>query len=767
MRCSVWILFSLASAFAQQGTLRFDKISKYDRGAEPVSFGMPFPSGVLRDGEHFGVVDGTRALPTQMRVTSRWPDGSVRWALVRSLVDLPGSREKQVSWAIGARGEARDSVSCRREGDGSLVVSTGPLLARIPASGFFPLTDVRLNGQAVPARMTGFTFEAGAKRWSTAEAGPVKLEVVEEGPVAVLVRVTGRHGVAESPLDFTAELLFFAGKPYVQVDYRAFLARGAQEEVFDRWSWSAEMGQPAARVREVHGHYGLNLKEATDRVGYSFGLREFRFDAVEHSMQSYWGDFWCDWTGTGPGMAVTLRQAQQNFPKAMEASSRAVTLSLYPASSEPLRFPLGAAKSHQLLLHFHPAAMPVKELSARSLEFQIPDIPKLDAAWYARAAVWDDPVFGVEQSRRVSALLYDILDNRPVGTGIWNFGDEVEWGYTGQGRGKDDVVWLNNEYDFAHLLALHYARTGERRFLDYAFANARHWRDVDIAWVSPDPLRQGGHIAHSPRHVTGSVTVSHQWVEGLFDAWHLFGDETARQAALAVGENILRQMARPEYREAAKSSTRDMGWALRAMLALYRETGDERYRQSAAPIVELFKRWHAERPGLLAPYTDHSEARVVFMNSLTLVSLARYERRFPDPALRRLILEETDDLLRTMRNANGLFVYKELPSLEFQGTSLLPLQLLGEAYRLSGDSKYLEAGLPELENFLDNMNGRFEIHTGAAEKFGHSGGGYTRTLFYPPGGKFVGVCLTPLFEFLDAARETGIGRQLDWQLRVK
>ena len=607
--------------------------------------------------------------------------------------------------------------------------------------------------------MTGFTFHSGPQRWSTADAGPVQLAVIEQGPVALLIRVTGHHGAPGSPLDFTADLLFFAGKPYVQVDYRAFAARGPKEQTFDRWLWSAETTVPATRLREAHGHYGISLKESTDRVAYSFGLTEFRFDAVEHEMQSYWGDFWCDWTGPGPSLAVTLRQAQQNFPKAMEATSRALTIALSP---DPLVFPLGAAKSHQFLLHFHSPDVTAKELSARSLQFQIPDIPKLESSWYARTAVWDDPVFHAPPARRASALLYDVLDNRPVGTGIWNFGDEVEWGYTGQGRGKDDVVWLNNEYDFAHLIALHYARTGERRFLDYAFANTRHWRDVDIAWVSPDPYRQGGHIAHSPRHFTGSVTPSHQWVEGLFDAWHLFGDETARQAALAIGENILRQMSRPEYRDAAKSSTRDMGWALRALLALHRETGEDRYRRAALPIVHLFKRWHAERPGLLAPYTDHSEARVAFMNSLTLVSLARYHRRFPDPELKQLILAETDDLLRTMRNANGLFVYKELPSLEFQGTSLLPLQLLGEAYRLSGNVKYLEAGLPELENFFANANGRLEFHTGAAEKFPHSGGGYTRTLFYPPGGKFIGINLTPLFEFLDAAKDTKIPQLLDW-----
>ncbi len=755
-------------AFAQQGMLNFAKISKYDRAAEPVAFGMPFPAGVLRDAAALELRDGSAIVPTQVRVTSRWPDATVRWAFVRALVNLPGNRAKQITWTIAGRATpAPAPLKAERAADGSLLVSTGPLTARIPSRGLLPLADVKLNGVAFPGRMAGFVLRSGTQTWSTAGAGPVKIEVVEQGPVALVVRVSGRHGGDASPFDFSATLTFWSGKPYVELDYRILAARGAKEQAVDSWTWSAETESAAVRLREGHGHYGLRLQESDQNVSYTFGVREFRFEAVEHEMQSYWGDFWCDWVGASSGLAVTLRQAQQNFPKAMEASPRAMTLSLYPAAETALGFPLGAAKSHQMLLHFHPPTLDVKEISARSLQFQIPDVPTLDAAWYARARVWDDPVFEVPPSRRASALLYDVLDNRPVGTGIWNFGDEIDWGYTGQGRGKDDVVWLNNEYDLTHHMFLHYARTGERRFLDYAFANARHWRDVDIAHVSGDPLLRGGHIAHSPKHVTGGVTPSHQWVEGLFDAWHMFGDEAAYDAALGIGENILRHMARPQYRDAAHSSTRDMGWALRAMLALHRETGDARYLDAARPIVELFKRWHAEYPGLLAPYTDHTQARVVFMNSLTLASLARYNRRFPDPQLKKLILEETDDLIRNTRNANGLFIYKELPSLDRQGSTLLILQALGEAYRLSGDAKYLEAGLPQLEYFFANMNGRFLIHSGASEKFAHTGGGYTRTLVYPVGGKAIGTEIAPLMEFLDAAKDTRLADQLDWRFRLK
>jgi len=754
------------SVAGDRGTWTFEKISKYDRQAEPVAVGMPFPRGVLPEASRFRLEDGGKPVPLQTTVTSTWPDGSVRWLFVRALVDLPGNRGKQIDWRIADDARpALPALSVTRAPDGSVEVDAGPLSARIPASGFFPLTGVRLRGRTIGAGswMRGFRMQSAGSSWSTAEAGPVKIEILEQGPVAVVLRVSARHGSGGSPFDFSAIVTFWAGKPYVAVEYTVLAARATSTIPVSEWDWRGTPGSDGL-ARLSQGHYLSALREARTPLSFFFGPEEFRFASVEHAFQSYAGDFWCDWSGADSGVAVTLRQAQQNFPKAMEARPDGLTLWLYPAQKEPLAFPPGAAKTHSFLFHFHGADEPAAQLSARSLQFQVPDIPSLEPTWYARAGVWDDRVFEGPHSRRIDAALYNVLDNRPVGMGIWNFGDEVDWGYTGQGRGRDEVVWLNNEYDFAHQCFLAWARCGERRFLDYARVSALHWRDVDIAHVTPDAQRLHGHIAHSARHVTGGVGPSHQWVEGLFDAWHILGDVAARDAALGIGENILRSLAR--YEKPGGSSSRDAGWALRAMLALYRETGDAKYLEPCRRIVALFKQWHREYPGLLSPYTDHSLVRVNFMSALTLVSLARYHTYFPDEELKRLILEETDDMIRNGRNRNGLFYYKELPSLRHQGATTLVLQALAYAYLLSGDRRYLEAGLPELEHHIESGMLRFMVHTGAAEKFAGPAGGYSRPLFYAQGGKFVGVSLLPAIEFLHIANNAELIRQLDFQLRL-
>ena len=741
---------------AESGEWSFEKISKYDRAAEPVAIGMPFPRGVLRNAAQFRL-----EAPVQTAVTGRWPDSSVRWLWVRALVDLPGNRAARVAWRIGEPAPpAAAGVKVTRAADGALEVNTGPLSARVPAAGFFPLTDVKLNGR--PAGRAGWMRGFRIGDWSTADAGPVTIETLEQGPVAAVIGVKGRHG--GGPFDFSATLTFWAGKPYVEVEYTVLAARGTGEIPVKSWEWRGTPGS-GGLARISRGHYTSTFQEGSQPLSYKFDVEQFRFDSVEHSFQSFWGDFWCGWAGPETGVAVTLRQAQQNFPKAMEAGPEGVAMLLYPPGAEPLAFPVGAAKTHSFLFHFHAPDETPQRLSARSLQFQIPDVPRIDPAWFARARVWDEHVFEGPRSRRMEAALYDTLDNRPVGMGIWNFGDEVEWGYTGQGRGRDQVVWLNNEYDFAHQCFVAWARSGERRFLDYGRVNALHWHDVDIAHVSADARRFQGHISHSARHVTGGVSPSHQWVEGLMDAYHLLGDRAAREAALGTGENILRALQRDS--KPGASSTRDTGWALRALLALYRETGDAKYLPPCRRIAELFKAWHREYPGLLSPYTDHSLVRVGFMNALTLVSLARYYEYFPDEELKRVILAETDELVQHTRNLNGLFFYKELPSLQHQGATPLVLQALGYAYLLSGERRYIEAGLTEFEYQVLNGNLRFMVHTGAAEKFATPGGGYSRPLVYTQGGKFVGVSLMPMLEYLDLAGSASLARQVDFQLRLE
>ena len=55
----------------------------------PVTHGCPFPQGHLFDTQHVRIVNGERVeIPVQSRILASWPDGSIKWLLLDTQIDL-------------------------------------------------------------------------------------------------------------------------------------------------------------------------------------------------------------------------------------------------------------------------------------------------------------------------------------------------------------------------------------------------------------------------------------------------------------------------------------------------------------------------------------------------------------------------------------------------------------------------------------------------------------------------------------------------------
>jgi hypothetical protein len=212
---------------------------------------------------------------------------------------------------------------------------------------------------------------------------------------------------------------------------------------------------------------------------------------------------------------------------------------------------------------------------------------------------------------------------------------------------------------------------------------------VDLCHYSPDPLLNGGLKIHTRYHVTGRVTPSHEWTEGFLDYYFLTGRTEGLDGARSVGDNIIRHMARPEMSQPGEAAVREGGWALRAMVGLYLGTGEEKWRNEAKRLVEMFLEWRDTYGALLAPYTSHSMPRVPFMISLTVNSFSRYLLIEDDERVKKLIVEVVDDLLEHCLGADGIFFYKELPSLQRSAPTPHALEALTHAYRITQDERYL------------------------------------------------------------------------------
>ncbi len=691
-------------------TLYFEKISKYDRASEPVYVSIPFAQGRLRDPQRLVVRDGDRALPLQTRVLATWPDGSIKWLFVHLQPDLPGNRSKTLAFEIAdapavVTPDARVTVHETLQG---LHVDTGPLAFDVPRAGFWPIINVRLEGKAIWGErpFSGFALRLqrdGESELLGSALGDVSLETEDAGPLCVSIIVKGKHRRAngEPYLDFVGRITAYAGKPYIEVEHQ-FIHAEAEPEITLQEIQLAATPQPQGRPTLAlgEGYYQTRIQEGTAPLELAIDTETLLYQSNEHYIDSFYGDFWADWRDTTSGLMLSLYQAHQNFPKALRVAPERLTAYLYPPDAPPARVIQGMAKMHRLQLHFHAPDADLQALSARSLQFQLPDHPALPASWYRENNPWGMDFFPERVPDRLLTFLSVRHDQRPKAMGMFHFGDAPDAGYTRQGRGRGETVWVNNEYDRAHACALFYALTGQRRVLDSCLVSARHWLDVDICHYSPNPLYHGGIKIHTAYHVTGGVTPSHEWVEGLLDYYYLTGRKEGLEAAYAVAENIMRHMAQPRLSRPGESAVREGGWALRAMVAMALATGEERFRAESRRLVDLFLSWEELYGGMLAPYTSHSMPRVVFMIALTMNSLARYLLLEEDQRVKDLIVAVCDDLIAHCLAPGGIFYYKELPSLRRIAPTVHSFECLAHAYRFSGDEKYLRIAARQFYEFV-------------------------------------------------------------------
>ena len=440
---------------------------------------------------------------------------------------------------------------------------------------------------------------------------------------------------------------------------------------------------------------GKNGEEVNETIDDSYLIKE----ANEHYAEVLYGTFMADYTDADDGFCVTVHQAQQNYPKAIKSCADGVAVMLVPEGVGEITMQSGMAKEQNFLIHWHSPETHIWEIDNRSLIYQMPDRPYIAPQIFKESGAMLD-VFPDKYDEDVEIALMAKADGHSRCYGMLNWGDTVDMGYTVQGRGGGKPVWSNNEYAYPHACALMYARTGVRRFLDYLIVAAKHWMDVDICHYSSNPLRIGGQWEHTAGHCKNGVMVcSHEWVEGVIDYYHFTGDERGLETAISIGDNILRLLDTPMYAKPGEANARETGWALRALVALYVETRDEKWLAKCEWIIDSFKIWEEEYGNWLAPYTDNTLIRVGFMISVAAGSVMRYYRVFPREDIKQMLIRAIDDIVENCTLDNGLFYYKELPSLSRNGNNTL---LLAIAYELTGDKKYLEYGFKTFETNINN-----------------------------------------------------------------
>lgn len=764
-------------------TLSFEKIYLKERKMEPCSVAIPVEKGTLKSIKDIVVAKDGVETASQVKTTSYWEDGSIRWIFVRFLANLPGNKETSYELYLDRKEYLEDrnkrNLTNAAQSEKSMDEKTDEL---VPT----PTLSVKKDSENYTIQTGELTFTT-----STGEGGFFKeiifgntkyresqlkapllsidrkgicgfklhqFRVVEEGPVCVILEGVGEHTIEEQSYKVTIQLTAYAGKPWIEVAYRLFNTSNqalpieylnyeisAKSQREDKNEWEAEVTRTCVATSNYRTSYLVSEKGET--VSKKVDAEDLLYEANEHIAEVFYGTMFADYNTAKGGVCATIYQAQQNYPKAVEASKQGIKISLVPENATKIIMQPGMAREQKFLLHFHSEEEDLKELNNRSLIYQMPDRPQLDCNVYRESETFHD-VFVDKKIQKVELSLIAKADSHSRCYGMLNWGDSPDPGYTTQGRGGGLPVWTNNEYDFPHACALMYVRSGTRRFLDYLFVSGRHWMDVDVCHYSDNPLYYGGQWEHTNNHVLNSeIVCSHQWVEGLIDYYHFTGDEEAYKTAIGIGENILRLLETPMFQQKGEINARETGWAMRSLVALYKETHEERWLVKCDWIVGHFEDWEKEYGNWLSPYTDNTAIRVVFMISIAVGSLMRYYRIRPSENIKHMIIRAVDDLIENCYMDNGLFYYKELPSLKRLGNNTIILEALTICYELTGEEKYLTYGLMTFEQATRDQNATMGGNKKIIEDSVIGPG---------PGTKNFAQSFLPLVTYYKAATDTGV-----------
>ena len=707
--------------------LHFPKLACFDRTLEPATVAVPFPQGKLRDLSGCRILDKEGVVyPGQFRATAKWPDGSVKWLLAHLQADLPANKACDYYLDIASTQKQTEcfmAVSDKLIDNGVLQVALSD-----QADALFDYIDTP-EGRYTREEITPFMIKDEEGNSYIAGVGKKGWEVIEEGPVRAMLRTRGSHvGEKGTFFDYVITLYMYAGQPWMDLDYRVINKEEGKPLVLEKAVDGLKVSDisamsmritPAAtgevKTYTAHSNYFTIYKEGTNEL--LVDEKMLQFAGNEHNPEVLYGVFYGDWHDEKRGVSVSIYQAQQNFPKRVSVSETGIAADLIPEETGAVEFIQGMSKTHRIQIHFHaPDADRAKELTFRAFQYQLPDKPAVDKSAYIESSIFPD-IFNHAYNKQMEQYIDGLFANRSHALGMMHWGDNPDEGYTAQGRGMGDVVWINGEYDAGHAFYLYYVTHGQRKAYAAMKCATEHTLDVDICHYSTDPLRHGGQIEHSARHATHGCGPSHEWVEGLLDYYHETGDPDILEIALGVGHNVERVLVAKIFNHPRGkfTSAREVGWALISFTALYNETYDDIWLQFSEPCVDLFFEWVKLFGGFLSTYTEHTYVRVPFMVSVAVNSLKGYYDIKPSEELKKLIVTAVEDIAEhCMDEYTGLFIYKDLLSLSQTTLSTLFFSPLTYAYELTGDTKFLEYGVETVRGLIRNIphgsGGRLASH---------------------------------------------------------
>jgi len=590
-------------------------------GVRPVTFGVPFPQGVLSTKGNWRVVDAAgEEASSQFEITATWTAERkfVRWLLV----DVSAEIEKGVASPLFL--EFGDDVTP------SPAQKFDPVSATV---GEATLTD----GRGVPYRpeVTSSKFEV---------LGAVRLEE----------KRTGRYVAADgrSIAEFETRVRQFHGQPFVRVFHTLIWQSGPETELGSLvWKFPTTLSDGKTRI-------GL------DGQSVSAGrLRQTAWNSVVETSTKINGqlDGWATLKNDESQLFAALRWPWHQFPVSLGSRDGQLRLGLLdpvrPMSLKPdalaVDYVIPERAKWNLrvhddpdgglwnMVHNGPDAMP--HLSPRGVaktwEFVLwrgdPDIdpgikniltqqPVLayaDPAFATRANLpsptspRDPRRFPVIEAGLERAFDWITREHAFDGDfGTWNYGD-LQWAWVGPRGYTTYRYWMNHGKGWSITPWLLWLRSGDRRYWRHGEANSRHCMDIDICHVpewrrAKDFKIRGGQYHYSALQLGYGPSVAtfymdseylpyHYYLTGYRRAW----DVTQMRAEALIRDDFAKRSA--HFREHRETRSRHLYIMLKDLAVLYEATWRPELKEQLKTYLDLTLDAQLEDGNFLGVKSNH------------------------------------------------------------------------------------------------------------------------------------------------------------------
>ncbi|MBA2849844.1 DUF4861 domain-containing protein [Thermosulfuriphilus ammonigenes] len=570
------------------------------RLGEPVSVGVPWPRGFVREPEELALVDEKgQAVPCQVTPLVRWPDRSIKWALVDFLATLPPKGKTTYSIIQGPPSKPPVSLSTHK-GPAGLEINTGAAVFRLSLEDVLPevvilpekAPQMRLlwrlkgsRGQEVPFKREKATFEV---------SGPLR--------ATLLVRGTFRCRRQGLDLRFRQRLSFFAGLSMVRVEVELLNPRRARHRggywdlgdpgsmfirdfsfllktpIREAWIQPDSHTEPLylhppqmTLYQDSSGGDNWQSRNHVNRHGkIPLKFKGFQLKTPGKISQGLRATPFLRVAGLGAQVSLGMTHFWQNFPKALRCQESGFSLGLFPEEHADLHeLQGGERKTHVFWLAFSPAGVAPPSL----LWLAAPLVPCLDSTWVERSGALN---FFLPEKEDPHRLYHHLLQEAIEGPQSFfvkrEVIDEYGWRHFGDLYADHEnafnqastplISHYNNQYDVIYGGLFRFLRSGDRRWFHLADELARHVYDIDIYHTDEDkPAYNHGLFWHTYHYVDayrathrcysrdagvtgGGPSNEHLYSSGLLLHHLLTGDPRSREAVIELAEHVI-DMDRP------------------------------------------------------------------------------------------------------------------------------------------------------------------------------------------------------------------------------